>query len=241
MDLHSTWRWKARVATRRWHHLSMMALFSLALLPAMARAEPLPFGITVFGGAAAAGGLYTASSTQGDFLWISPDGDQIGGERLKTSLDENIFFGVRLGSGISEQFSWNVSLAHTQMNVSADVLTVARNSDSYNWDTANGTFYEAALVWDWTKQKNTPYFLAGIGAARVHFKERKDTGGNLEQNGVSYVFGGGYRWDVLCFEARDHLVPTDFSAEGERLQAESFDGKSLLQFWEISVGFVMNF
>jgi hypothetical protein len=218
-----------------------MALPWLAVLPAMARAEPQPFGITLFGGAAAAGGLYTASSTQGDFLWVSPEGKQIGGERLKTSLDENFFLGLRVGSGISDQFSWNVSLAHTQMNVSADVLTVARNSDSYNWDTAHATFYEAALMWDWTKQKNAPYFLAGIGAARVHFKERTDTGGNLEQNGVCYVLGGGYRWDIVRFEARDHLVPTDFSAEGERLQAESFDGKSLLQFWEISVGIFMNF
>jgi len=226
--------WKATI----WMALGMV---SLLVLPGRARAEKLPFGITVFGGASAGGGIYSATNTQDGFLWVSPDGAQFGGERLKATLNENVFFGLRFGAGIVDRLSWNLSVARTKMNVSADVLTAARNSDSYNWDTAHGTFFEAALVWDWIKQKNTPYFLAGIGSSKLSFEERKDNGDNLKQSRLSYVLGGGYRWEFVRFEVRDHLLPTDFSDEGKRLQAETFDGKDLLQIWEISVGLVMEF
>jgi hypothetical protein len=220
---------------------ALTTLLALFVFPASARADKLPFGVTVFGGASAAGGIYSATSSQGDFLWLSPEGEEFGGERLKATLDENVFFGLRAGAGFADQWSWNLSVARTKMNVTADILTAARNSDAYSWDTAHGTFFEAALQWDWTKQSNTPYFLAGIGTSKLTFLEREDNGDDLKQSGVSYVLGGGYRWEFVRFEVRDHLLPTDFSDEGKRLGAETFDGKDLLQIWEISVGFFMGF
>jgi len=222
--------------------LVSLVMVAVLVLPERANADKLPFGVTVFGGVSAGGGIYSASTSQGSVEWTSADGEeQFSGERLKTGLDESAFFGIRFGKGISDQFSWDLSLSHTQMNVSADVLTAARYSYTYNWDTVRATFYEAVLAWDWSKQKNTPYFLAGIGLSNVKFDERETTGGQLKQDGVSYVLGGGYRWEFVRFEARDHILPTDFSDEEARLPSDTFNGKNPLQFWEISVGFFLGF
>lgn len=218
-----------------------LLLFCAGLLPRSAAAAGRPFHIGVFGGLSAGGELYTASTMDPDHIWTSPEGEHFGGERVKASLDENFIFGLRVGKGISEQFSWNVSLAYTSMNISADVLTTARNADTYNYDQVNATFIDAVVNWFWSKEKNAPYFLAGLGYASLGFMERGDAAYDLDQSGIEYLLGGGYRWGIVQIEARDHLVPTDFGPEAARLGVDEFNGKDLVQFWEIGLGVVFDF
>jgi len=218
-----------------------LLLAALLLVPGSAAAVQRPFHLTVFGGLSAGGTLYTASTTQADHIWTSPLGEQFGGERVKTSLNEDLAFGLRLGKGFADRFAWNLSVAFTGMGITADVLTAARNADSYRWDNVNATFLDLAVTWDWSREKNSPYFLAGIGYANLSFEDRANPAFDLDQNGIEYVLGGGMRWNILQVEARDHLVPTDFGPEEARLAVEKFDGKDLVQFWEISLGVVLEF
>ena len=215
--------------------LLVVSMLLVASSPAPARAVQRPFHLMVFGGVAAGGELYTASTDEDDHIWTSPEGDRFGGERVKTSLDENLFVGLRVGKGIADRFSLNLSVAYTSMNITADVLTSARNADAYNWDQVSATFIDLALNWDWSGEKNAPYFTAGVGWAHLGFQERQDDAFDLDQGGLQFVLGGGYRWGMLQLEARDHVVRTDFGPEEARLAVDHFDGKKRVQFWEISV------
>lgn len=222
--------------------LSALLLACLLLgAAAEARADQRPVHLNVFFGISAAGRLYRAENPDPDYNWLPPDGQPFKAESVRVDLDENLSFGVRVGKGISQQFSVNLSAAFTDMTASAVALTEARNSDTYSWDSMTANLVDAAVVWDWSAESTTPYFLAGIGYASLGFRERDDAAHDLDQSGVQFVLGGGFRWNILQFEVRDHLVPVDLGPEERRLAVPIFEGKDLLHLWEITAGVSLNF
>ena len=204
-------------------------------------ADKRPFHMNIFFGMSAAGQLFRAENPDPDYFWFPPDGDQFKAENVRVDLDENVIFGARLGKGISQQFSVNFSASFTNMHATAVALTEARNSDLYSWDSMNVNFLDAVVAWDWTAEKTTPYFVAGLGYASLSFHERQDPDHDLDQSGIQYILGAGFRWDILQFEIRDHIMPIDLSPEERRLKVPIFEGKDTLHLWEITVAFTMNF
>jgi hypothetical protein len=218
-----------------------LLLILLVLAASPAAAGTRPFHVTPLVGIAAGGKVFEASTGDEEFSWITPDGDRFSAENVRVELDENILLGLRLGKGFTDRFSWEVSLAWTSMNMTAESLTFRRNFDTRNYDEMSATMVEANLVWDWVDQPTTPYFLAGLGWSSLGFMERRLGDSDLDQSTLSWVLGAGFRWKVLRLEVRDHLLPVDLEEEEARLGAESFDGVDLLQVWEISLGLSASF
>ncbi len=54
--------------------LVSLVMVAVLVLPERANADKLPFGVTVFGGVSAGGGIYSASTSQGSVEWTSADG-----------------------------------------------------------------------------------------------------------------------------------------------------------------------
>lgn len=219
----------------------LFALVGILLAAGPATAGPRPFHVTPVLGLSAGGEVFSASTSDEEFSWSTPDGETFFAESMRVELDENVLLGLRLGKGITDRLSWEASVAWTSMNMTAETLTLRRNFDTRNYDEVSATFLEAALQWDWVDQPTTPYLLAGVGYSTLGFSERRRTGFDLDQSTFSWLVGAGFRWRLLCLEVRDHIMSVDLGDEEDRLQAETFDGKDTLQVWEISLGFSASF
>jgi len=177
--------------------------------------------VRIFLGGNNAGDFITAKTTDGaSRTWTLPTGEQVEGKKVVADFDWNFMFGVGGGGGINNQLSWIANISYTPGTSTAKVTTVANEVYDTKFAGVDILLIEGGIVLDWIDGKNTPYFGLGAGYSSLKFDSVESSLYDLDQNGFSFWFAGGYKLGPIYVELRDSIVQLN---DGSAKQFNSLD------------------
>lgn len=222
--------------------LSAALLACVLLATTTSSAGAAESSISIFGGAFAAGRLFTAVS-ETDRNWVTPDGRNFRGIEVRAEVEETFVAGMRFQKAMGPQWGLTASFSGADANISVLSRTVQANVDKRDWDQAFILSGEFTAFYDLVESGNTAFVFGGAGLSL--WSGVGNSG--LDQTSPSLVVGAGYRIRGIGFdidlEARDAIVFSNFDDERDRLQVSDadFDGNPPTQLWSFTAAWVYAF
>ncbi len=209
----------------------------LSLVPLARAAES---GFAIFGGAFAAGHLFTAVSDV-DRNWITPDGRNFRGTEIRAEVEETFVSGLRIQKALGDQWGLTATFWGADADVSVITRTVEANVDKRDWDQVFILDGELTAFYDLMPSGRTAFVFGGLGMSI--WSGEGNSG--LDQTRPAVVLGAGYRIRGIGFdidlEARDSIIFSVFDDERDRLGVTDFSSNDPTHLWGFTASWTYAF